>query len=177
MAKNYVSKHYSDFDQIEDVEAFLDTLKNGFKDIADPRVQDNQSYPLTALLIIILCAIIAGANTITDIYLYSKTKLWMFQKLLGTQTAPSYNVFWWLLTRLKPDQIESCFVRWIQALPSEIKEKLISIDGKRLNGANRNQKIHLVSAWDSSRSLLLGQQKTQEKSNEITAIPQLLGSV
>jgi predicted transposase YbfD/YdcC len=177
MAKSNSKEFYSDFDQIEDSEAFLDSLKEVFKDIDDPRSQDNQTYPLITLLIIILCAILAGANTIIGIHVYSQVKFGMFRQLLGLQKAPSYNVFWWILTRLKPDQIEGCFVRWIQALPRDTQEKLISIDGKRLNGASRNQKIHLVSAWDSARSLLLGQVKTKEKSNEITAIPELLDGI
>lgn len=102
----------------------------------------------------------------------------MFRQLLQLETAPSYDVFWWLLTRLNPRQIESSFVRWIQSLPDEDKEKLIAIDGKHLRGAgSRGKQVHLVSAWDSNRSLLLGQVKAREKSNEITAIPQLLDSL
>jgi hypothetical protein len=77
----------------------------------------------------------------------------MFNRLLGIDKAPSDDVFWWLLTRLNPKQIENCLVRWIQSLPEEDKERLIAIDGKRLKGAARNQKIHLVSAWTSSTSL------------------------
>ena len=92
-------------------------------------------------------------------------------------TAPSYDRFWWLLTRLNPKQIENCFVRWIQSLPDEDKSKLIAIDGKHLRGsAARGKQVYLVSAWDSNRSLLLGQVKAHEKSNEITAIPDLLDS-
>lgn len=98
----------------------------------------------------------------------------MFENLLGLERAPSYNVFWWILTRSSPQQFESCLVRWIQGLPEEDKEKLIAIDGKHLRGAARNQKVHLVSAWDSLRSLFVGQVKAAEKSNEITAIPELL---
>ena len=177
MAKSNLDASYSSFEQIEDREAFLESLKEGFKDVNDPRTQDNQTYPLIVLLIIILCAILAGANTIIGIHIYSQAKFGMFRQLLGLQKAPSYNVFWWLLTRLNPSQIETCFIRWIQALPRETQQKLISIDGKRLNGASRNKKIHLVSAWDSARSLLLGQVKTKEKSNEITAIPELLDGI
>ncbi len=66
---------------------------------------------------------------------------------------------------------------WVQAMPEEDRQKLIAIDGKRLRGASSNGKIHLVSAWDSIRSLLLGQVKTEEKSNEITAIPAVLDSI
>jgi predicted transposase YbfD/YdcC len=122
----------------------------------------------------IICAILAGANTIIEIHTYIKIKFDMFERLLGIQKAPSYNVFWWLLTRLNPKHIENCLLRWIQSLPEEDKDKLIAIDGKYLRGAARNQKIHLVSAWASHSSLLLGQVKVQEKSNEITAIPELI---
>ncbi len=177
MTQGKSKEFYSEADKIADSEAFLVSVKEGFKELEDPRAQDNQTYPLVSLLIVILSAILAGANTIIDIHLYAQVKSEMFQRLLNLRKAPSYNVFWWLLTRLKPDQIEGCFTRWIQGLPQETQEKLISIDGKRLNGASRKQKVHLVSAWDSIRSLLLGQVKTKEKSNEITAIPELLDSI
>jgi predicted transposase YbfD/YdcC len=177
MTQGKTKEFYSEADQIADSEAFLVSVKEGFKELEDPRAQDNQTYPLVSLLIVILSAILAGANTIIDIHLYAQVKSEMFQRLLNLRKAPSYNVFWWLLTRLKPGQVEGCFARWIQGLPQETQEKLISIDGKRLNGASRKQKVHLVSAWDSARSLLLGQVKTKEKSNEITAIPELLDSI
>jgi predicted transposase YbfD/YdcC len=168
---------YSEIDQLIDSQEFLESITKGFQRVEDPRVQDNKVYPLTTLLVVILCAILAGANTILSIHLYVVTKLPMFHRLLGLSKAPSYNVFWWLLTRLNPYHIEQCFVTWIQALPQEMRDKLISIDGKRFIGAERTQKIHMVSAWDSCRSLLLGQVKTREKSNEITAIPELLDSI
>lgn len=177
MTQGKSKEFYSEADKIADSEAFLVSVKEGFKELEDPRAHDNQTYPLVSLLIVILSAILAGTNTIIDIHLYAQVKSEMFQRLLNLRKAPSYNVFWWLLTRLKPDQIEGCFTRWIQGLPQETQEKLISIDGKRLNGASRKQKVHLVSAWDSIRSLLLGQVKTKEKSNEITAIPELLDSI
>jgi predicted transposase YbfD/YdcC len=168
---------YSDIDQLVDSQNFMESVREGFKEVEDPREDDNQIYPLVSLLVMIICAILAGANTISDIYAYARIKIEMFKRLLGLERAPSYGIFWWLLTRLNPKNIENCFVRWIQALPEEEKEKLIAIDGKHLNGVARNQKIHLVSAWDSNRSLLLGQVKAKEKSNEITAIPDLLDSL
>jgi hypothetical protein len=91
-------------------------------------------------------ATLAGGNTILDIYNYAQIKLPMFQKILKIEAAPSYNVFWWLLTRLNPRQLETSLVRWTQSLPKEEKERLISIDGKHLKGAARSSKIHLVSA-------------------------------
>jgi predicted transposase YbfD/YdcC len=177
MSKKKPREFYSTIDEIADKEAFLELVREGFKDIEDPRAADNQGYRLVDLLIIIICAILAGANTITDIHTYGQLKIGMLQQFLQLNTAPSYDVFWWLLTRLNPRQIESCFVRWIQSLPDEDKNKLIAIDGKHLRGAARSKQIHLVSAWDSTRSLLLGQVKAHEKSNEITAIPELLDNL
>jgi predicted transposase YbfD/YdcC len=177
MTQKKPKNFYSEIDQIADREAFIDSVREGFSEIEDPRAQDNQVYHLVDILVMILCAILAGANTILDIYDYAQLKIGLFQRILKIEKAPSYDVFWWLLTRLDPEQIENCFVRWIQSLPDEDKEKLIAIDGKHLRGAARNKKIHLVSAWDSSRSLLLGQVKANEKSNEITAIPELLDSL
>ncbi|MFY9715875.1 MAG: ISAs1 family transposase, partial [Candidatus Rhabdochlamydia sp.] len=165
MSKKNPREFYSEIDRIADKEAFIESIQEGFKDIKDPRLEDNQTYHLLDLLIIILTAILAGANTIIEMHTYAQVKIGMFKRLLKIETAPSYNVFWWLLTRLNPRQIESCFVDWIQSLPDEDKNKLIAIDGKHIRGAGRNKKIHLVSAWDSNRSLLLG----QVKANEITA--------
>lgn len=178
MSKKKAQEFYSAIDEIADKEMFLESVREGFSEVEDPRAKDNQSYRLIDLLIVILCAVLAGANTITDIHTYGEVKIRMFQKFLQMNTAPSYDVFWWLLTRLNPRQIEICFVRWIQSLPDEDKSKLIAIDGKHLRGAgSRGKQVHLVSAWDSNRSLLLGQVKAHEKSNEITAIPELLDSL
>src|SRR5262249_31644918 len=126
---------YSEIDQIADKQAFVDSITEGFKEIEDPRALDNQSYKLIHLLIVMICAILAGANTIIEIHAYGQVKFEMFKRLLGIESSPSYNVFWWLMARLNPKHIESCLVRWIQSLPEEDKEKLISIDGKHLRGA------------------------------------------
>lgn len=177
MASKKTKEFYTEIEQIADREAFLESVQEGFHEVEDPRVGDNQSYPLVHLIVMILCAILAGANSILDIYDYAHMKLAMFQRMLKIERAPSYDVFWWLLTRLNPRQLENSLVRWVQALPMSDQEKLIGIDGKYLRGAARSKKVHLVSAWDSTRSLLLGQVKANEKSNEITAIPELIENI
>lgn len=173
MSKKKAVEFYSAVDQLLDQQAFVESVEREFSHIQDPRVKDNQSYPLTALLVIILAAVIAGANAITHIHEYGCAKIRLFQRLFGIKKPPSYMVFWWLLVRLNPQKLQETFIRWMKALPVEIKEQIIAIDGKRLNGASKKT-IHLVSAWETSRSLLLGQIKTEEKSNEITAIPELI---
>ena len=176
-SKKKPKEFYSEIDELADSEAFVNAVRVGFEGVEDPRVQDNLSYPLVDVLIITLSAILAGANTILDIYDYAELKTDMFQRILKIERTPGYNVFWWLLTRLNPKQIENSLVRWVQELPKGDLEKLIAVDGKYLRGAARNHKVHLVSAWDSNRSLLLGQVKVNEKSNEITAIPELLDAL
>jgi predicted transposase YbfD/YdcC len=168
---------YSEIDQIIDNQAFIESMKKGFNAVEDPRVADNRSYPLVSLLVMILCAVIAGANAITQIQEYVEIKIDMFKRVLGIKRAPSYSVFWWLLTRLNPKPFQDAFTNWIQSLSTDIKERIIAIDGKRLRGASHKQPIHLVAAWEANRGLLLGQIKTEEKSNEITAIPELLKTI
>jgi predicted transposase YbfD/YdcC len=169
---------YSEIEKLIDEESFLESIKQGFQQLHDPRnAKKNLVYQFTHLLVIILCAIISGANTITDIHAYATAKEALFKQIFAIEKAPSYSVFWWIMTRMDPKGLQDGLVEWIQSLPSEMAQKIIAIDGKRLRGAARNQQIHLVSAWDSLRSLLLGQVKTAEKSNEITAIPELLDSL
>lgn len=172
--KGKAKELYTEIEQCIDTEYFLESIGEGFKRVTDPREPDNQVYRFTHLLLMILSAILAGANTIVDIHAYATAKEGLFRQLLGIEKAPSYSVFWWLMTRIDPKGLEESLIGWIQSLPNEIRQKIVAIDGKRLRGANRGQKIHLVSAWDSLRSLLLGQLKTEEKSHEISAIPELL---
>lgn len=177
MSKKNRKDIYSAIDQLIDNESFVESIKHDFQRIEDPRSEDNQRYPLASLLVMILCAVIAGANAITHIHEYVDMKADLFQRLLGISQAPSYSVFWWLLTRLNPERLKDTFVSWITSLPDEVKDRIIAIDGKRLKGASHKQPLHLVSAWETGRGLLLGQVKTEEKSNEITAIPELLKTV
>ena len=130
MGRRKSQEFYSAVDQIADKEAFLESVREGFSGIKDPRAEDNQGYRLLDLLVIIVCAILAGANTIADIHAYAQVKVGMLQQFLPMHAMPSYDVFWWLLTRLNPEQIQDCFVRWIQSLPDEEREKFIAIDGK-----------------------------------------------
>ncbi len=148
---------YDEIEQSIDIEVFVESVKEGFNKVLDPRRSDNQSYPLMSLLVIIICAVIAGANSITGIHQYARLKKEMFGKLLGTVRVPSYMVFWWLLTRMEPEPLQTAFIRWASKLPADVKSKFIAIDGKHLNGLVGGIGVHLVAAWESSRGLLLGQ--------------------
>ncbi len=101
---------------------------------------------------------------------------------LDFDEAPSYNTFWWLLVRLDPKETEMFFRKWTSSLSKNEIDDFIAIDGKRVRGASNKKKtpkslLHMVSAWSSHRGLILGQIKTDVKSNEITAIPKLLESI
>ena len=168
---------YNDIEKLIDIQAFIDSVKDGFKGVEDPRLADNKCYPLMSLLVMILCAVIAGANSISAVHEYAQLKAEMFNRLLGTVGTPCYTVFWWLLTRLKPEPLQAAFINWASRLPAEVKTKLIAIDGKHLKGLVGGNGVHLVAAWESSRGVLLGQVKAEEKSNEITAIPELLDMI
>lgn len=176
MSKKKPVEFYSTVDQLLDQQEFSESIRRDFGEIPDPRVLDNQSYPLVVLLTMILSAILAGANTINQIHQYACLKIDIFRRLLGIEQPPGYLVFWWLLVRLDPKTLQDTFLQWIKKLPAAVKDRVIAVDGKRLNGASK-QVVHLVSAWETGRGLLLGQVKTAEKSNEITAIPELLNAI
>lgn len=176
MTKKKPAEFYSAIDELIDLQEFAESIERVFKEIPDPRVLDHQSYPLAYLLTKILAGVIAGANTISQIHQYVYLKIDIFRRLLGIEQPPGYLVFWWLLVRLDPQKLQETFLHWMKELPMEIKERISTIDGKRLNGASK-QIVHLVSAWETGRGLLLGQMRTENKSNEITAIPKLLNTI
>ena len=179
MAKNIKRESYVGNSQELDLQTFRNKLEESLIEVEDPRTQDNQTYPFSSLIGIILCAVISGANSILAISEYAISKQeWLRLWLDLSDEVPSYSVFWWMLVTLKPEQTEKLFRQWLNSLdPSDLKE-IIPIDGKRVRGASRKNTpeslLHIVSAWSSSRGLILGQIKTEEKSNEITAIPELI---
>jgi predicted transposase YbfD/YdcC len=167
-------KQYNEIEKSIDIQNFVKSVEDSFAEIKDPRAPDNQTYSLLHILIMILTASIAGADSITAIQEYGVLKFAMFKNILGITKSPSYSVFWWTLTRMEPKPLQKAFFEWVSKLPIEVQRKIIAIDGKHLNGLVGESKTHLVSAWESSAGLLLGQVKAEEKSNEITAIPELL---
>lgn len=174
---------YDEISRDTDLEEFKSRLEEINLHIQDPRAQDNQKYSLFTIIAIIFCAIIGGANSINAIHRYaSAKKKWLMLWLDLEDGIPSYDTFWWLLVRLDPSQTEDLFRKWSSSLSKDEIEDLIAIDGKRLRGASNkknkpNSLLHMVSAWSSGRGLILGQLKTEIKSNEITAIPELIQSI
>lgn len=148
-----------------------------FSHIEDPR-KNNSRHLLSEILFIACCAVICGAESWDDIELYGKSKLEWLQTFLSLPHGiPSDDTFRRIFSALNPSTFEESFRNWIKTLVSNVQGDIIPIDGKRLRGAFRasgSNVIHQVSAWSCKYQLVLGQVKTEDKSNEITAIPELL---
>lgn len=184
MSKKKKSIQYESFN-IEDyinMETFQESVILFFKDVPDPRAPDNCDYLLSDLLIIMLMAVISGADDVADIDEYATQKWKLLRELFGQDfIPPSYNTFWWLLARMNPKAFSDAFYKWVNDEHiCGLAGKQINIDGKSLRGArnkNGNCNVHIVHAWVHEHGMLIGQQMTDEKSNEITAIPALLKQI
>lgn len=147
-----------------------------FEDLSEPRQPGKILYPLKEILLVTLCAVIGGADSFVEIAQFGKCKLEFLKNLLPfAHGIPSHDTIGAVISSLDPKEFRKCFVAWVRAIQQDIPA-LIPIDGKTvrrsMNGETRP--IHIVSAWATEQNLVLGQVKTNEKSNEITAIPELL---
>jgi predicted transposase YbfD/YdcC len=148
--------------------------------IPDPRMARKRKHPLINVLVIAVCAAICGAETWMDIEDFGESKLeWFSQFLDMSNGVPSHDTFARVFAYLNPADFHEAFYAWVSAVNAGLLEKgQIAIDGKTLrrsfDRANQKSAIHMVNAWSHSASLVLGQIKTESKSNEITAIPKLL---
>lgn len=146
----------------------------------DPRIHVNKNeHKLIDIIVIAVCAVICGADNWTEIEEYGNAKKDWFATFLELPNGiPSHDTFNRLFSFIKPEEFQRCFSGWIQAAVKATKGQVVAIDGKTLRRSydkkSNKAAIHMVSAWASASRLVLGQIKTEEKSNEITAIPELL---
>ncbi len=150
-----------------------------FSELEDPRVDRTKRHKLIDIIIITICAVICSADTWVDIEAYGESKYeWLKSFLELPNGIPSHDTFARVFARLDPEQLQQCFLSWIQSVSQITQGEIIAIDGKTLRGSydkKKSQKpIHMVSAGATANRLVLGQVKVDNKSNEITAIPQLL---
>src|SRR5208283_620950 len=151
---------------------------NYFKDLHDPRQQGKACYPLEEILLLCLLAVVAGAETITEIAIFGAKKLDLLRRFRSFRDGtPTHDHLGDILAVLDAGQFQSCFAAWVASITG-IPEGVIAIDGKtsRRSGLKNKGKaaIHMVSAFAARQRLVLGQVKVTEKSNEIIAIPALL---
>lgn len=148
-----------------------------FTELEDPRRDKCKKHLLLDLVAISICAVICGAETWDEIEQYATVKeKWLRTFLKLPNGIPSHDTFNRLFSSLCPLEFEKCFGNWVASLVNISKGEVIAIDGKTIRGAKENGRspIHMVSAWACENNLVLGQIKVNEKSNEITAIPELL---
>ena len=152
------------------------TLKETLSSVSDFRIDRRKKYPLYEILTIAVCAMIDGAKGPTDFERFGKAKLSFLKKFLPLQNGiPSHDTFARVLGRIDPKRFNAAFVEWMRSV-ADVTGDIISIDGKLLRRAlTKDCKMPcIVSAHSNRTRLVIGQVKADEKSNEITAIPNLL---
>src|SRR5512134_2593287 len=150
-----------------------------FRDLPDPRQAGKVVYPLDEILLLCLLAVLAGAETFTDIARFGAKKLDLLRRFRPFRDGtPAHDHLGDILATLDAEKFQQCFVAWVAVLTGAPAE-VIAIDGKtsRRSYQKKGAKapIHMVSAFAARQRLVLGQVKVAEKSNEIVAIPKLLG--
>jgi predicted transposase YbfD/YdcC len=149
-----------------------------FSEVEDPR-SDNKRHLLLDIIVIAVCAAICGADTWTDVELFGQAKERWFRTFLELPHGiPSHDTFSRVFALIDAEQFQESFRNWIAAVEERTKGEIIALDGKQLrrshDKAEGQKAIYMVSAWASENSMVLGQRKVDERSNEITAVPQLL---
>ena len=154
------------------------SIETHFGHLTEPR-RHNKKHNLIDIITISICAIICGADTFEQIADYGVSKEKWFKRFLKLDHGiPSHDTFGRVFSRLDPKEFQQSFILWIQSIQTIMSGQVVAIDGKTLRRshdmASGTKAIHMVSAWASKNRMVLGQIKTEEKSNEITAIPLLL---
>jgi predicted transposase YbfD/YdcC len=151
-----------------------------FGDLTDPRVARTRVHRLGDLVTIALCAVVCGANDWVAVETFGRAKeTWLRTFLPLSGGIPSHDTFGRVFARLDPREFQRCFLAWVQAVVGELPPQVVAVDGKTSrrsgNRARGEHPLHLLSAWATASGLVLGQEATDAKSNEITALPRLLG--
>ena len=151
-----------------------------FISLQDPRkATHNKRHKMMDILVLTILAIICGADTWVEVEEFGEAKEeWLKTFLELPNGIPSHDTFGNFFSRLNASQLEASFLNWVKSLVKLSEGEIIAIDGKTLRGSRDKGKgrsaIHMVSAWASQNRMVLGQRKIDDKSNEITAIPELL---
>ena len=155
-----------------------ESILEHFQGLEDPRIERSKRHQLLDIIAIAVCAVICGAGSWVYVGMFGKSKEEWYRTFLDLPNGiPSRDTFGEVFSRLDPERFQQCFVVWTQAVAALLPGEVVAIDGKTVRRSHDKragkQAIHLVSAWASVNTLTLGQVRTEEKSNEITAKPRL----
>jgi predicted transposase YbfD/YdcC len=149
-----------------------------FGELSEPRGQ-NVQHPLLSIITLAICGTLCGADTWVDIEMYGHAKQeWLATFLDLPHGIPSHDTFGRVFRQIDPEEFQGCFREWTRAICELTQGEVVAVDGKQLrrskDGLLGKEGIYMVSAWASENRLVLGQEKVDDHSNEITAIPRLL---
>ena len=154
------------------------SLMDHFKDIEDPRIDRRKRHNLIDIIVVALCAMVAGCDTCDEFEIFGNSHLEWLKKFIELPNGiPSHDTFERVFARIDPEQFRQSFLNWTKSI-TRIFADVIAIDGQTHRGARRSDQskslVHMVSAWSAGLRLVLAQTKVGEKTNEITAIPEVL---
>jgi predicted transposase YbfD/YdcC len=155
------------------------SIRQCFQNVPDPRREHMRLHNLWDIIAITICAVLCGANDWVSVAKYGIAKLDFLKTFLQLPNGiPSHDTFGRVFALLKPEALQEGFVCWVQAVAVATEGKVVAIDGKTarrsFDSSAGEGPLHMVSAWMSANRLLLGQEACDSKSNEITAIPELI---
>ena len=155
------------------------SLIDAFSILPDPRSPRNRRHPLLNIVVIATCGVLAGADTWVAIEQWATAKKeWLVSFLDMSEGVPSHDTFGRVFSILSPTAFQKAFIDWAQGLQESVEGRVVAVDGKTARRSHDRARgrgpIHLVNAWCTSAGVALGQRATDEKSNEITAVPELL---
>ncbi|NJL80281.1 MAG: ISAs1 family transposase [Richelia sp. SM1_7_0] len=155
------------------------TISDYFINLEDPRIERTKRHHLIDVITIAICAVICGADSWVAIETYGQAKeKWLKRFLELPNGIPSHDTFARIFALINPEKFQECFLSWIKSVAILTDGEVIAIDGKSLKHSYDkkagNRAINMVSAWAGTNKLVLAQRKVDSKSNEITAIPELI---
>lgn len=155
------------------------SLWEHFATLPDPRVERTRRHELLDIITIAVCAVICGADSWVDVELFGRSKeTWLRTFLVLPGGIPSHDTFGRVFAALDPRQFEGCFLSWVRGVARRTRGEVIALDGQTLRRSYDRTAgkgaLQMVSAWATQNRLVLGQVAVDSKSNEITAMPELL---